>query len=145
MWHTTRETCINDCTYIFKAPIISNHCPLMLWHASSYLRTNLSPFSFTMPTLPARLQHAFFKMENSLFTPHLNELFNLWNNTVWQMSYWVCTAGRYRSTSILERFHAAFFNCHQFWCNDLHAWWDHLSENDYYPGPGVWEGHTVAW
>ena len=30
------------------------------------------------------------------------------------MNYWVCTAGRYRATSILGRVHAAFFNCHQF-------------------------------
>ena len=72
------------------------------------------PFSFTMPTLPATLQHAFFKMENSLFTPHLDELFNLWNNAVCQMNYWVCTAGRYGSTSILERVHKAFFNYYQF-------------------------------
>ena len=76
------------------------------------------PISFTMPTLPARLpatlQHAFFKMENSLFTPHLDDLFNLWNNTVCQMNYWVCAAGRYSSTSMLERFHKAFFDYYQF-------------------------------
>ena len=29
------------------------------------------------------------------------------------MNYWVCTAGRYRSTSILERVHKAFFNYYQ--------------------------------
>ena len=30
------------------------------------------------------------------------------------MNYWVHTAGRYRSTSILERVHKAFFNYYQF-------------------------------
>ena len=30
------------------------------------------------------------------------------------MNYWVCTAGRYRSTSILEKVHKAFFNYYQF-------------------------------
>ena len=30
------------------------------------------------------------------------------------MNYWVCRAGRYRSTSILERTHEAFINCVQF-------------------------------
>ena len=29
------------------------------------------------------------------------------------MNYWLCTAGRYRATSILGRVHAAFFNSHQ--------------------------------
>ena len=29
------------------------------------------------------------------------------------MNCWVCIAGRYRTTSILGRFHAVFFNCHQ--------------------------------
>ena len=66
-----------------------------------------------MPTLPATLQYEFFKMENSLFTRHLNELFNLWNNTACQMNYWVHTTGRYRSTSILEKVHKAFFNYYQ--------------------------------
>ena len=53
-------------------------------------------------------------MENSLFTPFLDELFNLWNNAVCQINYWVCPAGRYISTSILERVHQAFFNYYQF-------------------------------
>ena len=30
------------------------------------------------------------------------------------MNYWVCTAGRYRSTSILEKVQKAFFNYYQF-------------------------------
>ena len=30
------------------------------------------------------------------------------------MNYLVCTAGRFRTTSILGRVHAAFFNCYQF-------------------------------
>ena len=30
------------------------------------------------------------------------------------MNYWVCTAGRYRSTSILEKVHKAFFNDYLF-------------------------------
>ena len=30
------------------------------------------------------------------------------------MNYWVCTAGRYRSTSILQGVHKAFFNYYQF-------------------------------
>ena len=30
------------------------------------------------------------------------------------MNYWVCTAGRYRSASILERVYAAFVNYNQF-------------------------------
>ena len=45
MWHTTRKTYSNDCTYIFKAAIMSNHCPLMLWHLSSYLKTKIFPRS----------------------------------------------------------------------------------------------------
>ena len=53
-------------------------------------------------------------MENSVFTPYLDELFTLWNNVVYQMNYWVHAAGRYRSTSILERVHKAFFNYYQF-------------------------------
>ena len=53
-------------------------------------------------------------MENSLFTPGLDEFFKLWNNALYQMNYWVLTAGRYRSTSILERVHKAFFNYYQF-------------------------------
>ena len=56
----------------------------------------------------------FFKMENPLFTPHLGGLFNLWNNAVCQMNYLVSTAGRVRSTSILEKVHKAFFNYFQF-------------------------------
>ena len=53
-------------------------------------------------------------MENSSFTPHLDELFNLWNNAVCQMNYWVNTAGRYRSTFIFEKAHKAFINYYQF-------------------------------
>ena len=53
-------------------------------------------------------------MGNSLFTPNLDRLFILWNEAIHQMSYRVHTAGRHRATSILGRFHAAFFNCHQF-------------------------------
>ena len=53
-------------------------------------------------------------MENPLFTPGFNELFNLWNNAVCQMNYWVYTAGRYRLTSILEQVHEAFFSYCQF-------------------------------
>ena len=49
-----------------------------------------------------------------LFTPHLDKLFNLWNNTICQTNYWVHTAGRDRSPSILERVHKAFFNYYQF-------------------------------
>ena len=78
----------------------------------------IPPITFIMSTLPARLpatlQHTFFKMENFLFTPHLDELFNLWNNIVNQMNYWVHTAVGYRSTSIFERVHSAFFNYYQF-------------------------------
>ena len=55
-------------------------------------------------------------MENPLFTPHLDESFNLWNNAVCWMNYWVYAAGRYRSTSFLEKVHKAFFNYYQ-----LHA------------------------
>ena len=54
------------------------------------------------------------KMENPLFTPHLDELFNLWNNAVCHMNYWVHEAAWYRSTSIIERVHAVFFNYYQF-------------------------------
>ena len=53
-------------------------------------------------------------MENSLFTPCLDELFCLWKYTIHRMNYLVCTAGRYRVMSILGRVHAAFFNHHQF-------------------------------
>ena len=70
-----------------------------------------------MPTLPTRLTTTFttfFKMENPLFTSCLDELFNLWNNAVHQVSYWVSTAGRYRSTSILEKVHKTVFNYYQF-------------------------------
>ena len=65
-------------------------------------------------TVLITVHHAFFKMENSLFTPCLDELFNLWNNVVCQMNYWLCTAGRYILTSILEGVHKAFFNYYQF-------------------------------
>ena len=54
------------------------------------------------------------EMENSLFTPCLDRLFNLWNKAVHQMNYWVCTAGRYRATSFLGKVEAALFNCCQF-------------------------------
>ena len=117
MWRTARRKLVNDCTYIFKAPIMSNYCPLMLWHSSSYLKTTKSfPISFTMPTLPARLSVLItcnLQDENSLFIPCLDELFNLWNIAVCQMNYWVHAAGRYRPTSILERVHKAFFNYYQ--------------------------------
>ena len=97
---------------------MSNHSSLMLWHSSSYFRTKFPPITFTMLTLPARLpatlQHAFFKMENSFITPHFDELFNMWNNTACQMIYWPHAAGRYRSSYILERVHGAFFNYYQF-------------------------------
>ena len=53
-------------------------------------------------------------MENFSFTPVLDELFNVCNNTLHHTSYWVCTAGRYRAMFIFGRVHAAFFNCHQF-------------------------------
>ena len=90
----------------------------MLWHSSSYLmRKNLSPshLQHQLCLLGCLLlQHIFFKMGNSLFTPCLDELFNLLNNTVHRMNYWVYTLGRYRSTSILERIHKAFFGYYQF-------------------------------
>ena len=118
MQHTTRGTHINDCTYIYKAPRMSSHCPLMLWNFSSYLSTKYFPLSHLQCQLCLLdcllLQHTFFKMENCLFTLCLDELFNLWNNAVHWMNYWVCTAGRYRSTSILERVHKAFFNYYEF-------------------------------
>ena len=53
-------------------------------------------------------------MENSLFTPHLDKLFKLWNNALCQMNYWDHTAGRCRSTSILEGVHRAFISYYQF-------------------------------
>ena len=53
-------------------------------------------------------------MENSLFTHCLDELFNLWNNVVHQIHYWVHAARRYKSTSVLENVHKAFFNYYQF-------------------------------
>ena len=109
---------VNDCTFIFKTPIMSNDWPLTLWHLSSYLRTKCFPLSQLQCQLCLLdwllLQHTFFKMENSLFTPHLDKLFNLWNNAVHWMNYWVYTAGRSRYTSILEKVHKAFFNYYQF-------------------------------
>ena len=41
-WRTTKGTCINDCTYIFKAPILNNHWHLTLWHWPSYLKKRSS-------------------------------------------------------------------------------------------------------
>ena len=118
MWHITRRICVNGCTYIFKATKMNNHCHFMLWHSTSYLRTKFSPTSsFTMTTHPTILHTAFttfFKMENPVLIPYLDELFNLQNNAVCQMNYWVCTAGTYRSISILERVHWGFFNYYQF-------------------------------
>ena len=115
-WCTTKETWINDYTYIFKAPMMSKHWPLKLWDSSSYLKKTFPPLSPTMPTLTARSHCNILlrKIENFLFTPCLEELFSEWNNTVQPMRFWVHTAGRYRATSILGRVHAAFFNCHQF-------------------------------
>ena len=52
-------------------------------------------------------------MENSLSTPCQDRLVIKWNNTVYKMSYWVHTAGRYRATSILERVYSVFFGSHQ--------------------------------
>ena len=74
-------------------------------------------FSFTTPTLTAKLPAItthILQDGKSFFTPHLDELFNLWNNTVCKMNYWVCMAGRYRPTSIPEEVHKAFFNYYQF-------------------------------
>ena len=59
-------------------------------------------------------QHYFWKMKNSVFNPCLDELFSLLNNTMHQMHYLVCTAGRYRAMSIFGRVHTAFFNCCQY-------------------------------
>ena len=70
-----------------------------------------------MPTMPTSLPttfSTFFKIKNHLFTPCLDELFNLWNNAVCQMSYLVCTAGRHIPTYIFEKVHKAFFNYYQF-------------------------------
>ena len=53
-------------------------------------------------------------MENSLFTPDLDELFNLCNNAVFKMDYWVHAGGKYSSTSILKKVCKAFFNYYQF-------------------------------
>ena len=107
--------CINDCTYIFKAPMMINHCPLMLWYLSSNLRTK----SFPVLILQCQLclldyNMAFYsRMENSQSTLHLARLFLQWNTAVYRMNYWVCRAGRHRPMSVLERVHAAFFTSHQ--------------------------------
>ena len=116
MQHTTKGTCINDCTYIFKAPIMSNHWPLMPWHSSSYLKTNL--LHSHLQSLCWLLDHIttfFGKIENSLFAPCLDRLFNLWNNAVCRMNYWVHIAGKYRATSTLGKSSCSIlFNCYQF-------------------------------
>ena len=70
-----------------------------------------------MPTLPARLPTtftSFSKVENALFSLHLDELFNLWNNAGHPMNYWVHIPGTYRSTTLLEKVHKAFFSYYQF-------------------------------
>ena len=69
-----------------------------------------SPYSFTTPTLTARLPAitTFILQDGKSF------IFNMWNNPACQMNYWVCTTGTYRSTPILEKAHKAFFNYCQF-------------------------------
>ena len=77
--------------------------------------------------------------------PCLDELFNLWNNAVCQINYWVCAAGRYRSASILVKVHKAFFNYHQSHANSLHARWDYLSKSDDSSRLGIWKSFTITW
>ena len=78
---------------------------------------HLSPFSFKMPTLPAtlpaRLQHTFFKMENSQSIMCLDRLFLHSNTTVYRMNYWVHAARRHRATCVLGRVHAGFCTNYQ--------------------------------
>ena len=95
---------------------MSNHWHLILWHSSSYVKTKIFPTLTYIAYSDCQItsHHSFWKKENSLFTPCLDKLFSLWNNAVHWMNYQVCTAGRYRETSILSRVHAAFFNHHQF-------------------------------
>ena len=49
-------------------------------------------------------------MENSTFTSQLDRLFNILNNAVHHMNFWVCAMGMYRATEILSRVHTAFLN-----------------------------------
>ena len=87
-----------------------------MWHWSSYLKTKIFPTLTYNAYSDCQItsQYSFWKMENSVFTLHLDKLFSLRNNSVHQMNYWVHTGGRYRAMSIIGRVHAAFFNCHQF-------------------------------
>ena len=94
---------------------MSNHCPLMLWHSSSYLRTQISitliykgNSNYQMTT-----NMKIFRNGKFFLYPCLHRVVIQWNNAIYRMNYWVCTAGRYRATSILRRGHAAFFNNHQ--------------------------------
>ena len=54
------------------------------------------------------------KMKVSTFTLQQDRLFSIWNNAVHCTNLWVCAAGMYRATEILNRFHTAFFNYNYF-------------------------------
>ena len=50
---------------------------------------------------------------NKMEILYLDTLFIQWNNTVYRMNYWVCTAGIYMAMDVLGRVHTTFFTSHQ--------------------------------
>ena len=145
MWHTTKGTCINDCTYIFKAPILSNHWPLTLWHSSSYLKIvptlTYNPYS----DCQIRLQHSFWKMENSVFTLFLDKLFSLWNNALHWMNYWGLHSWKIQSNIYPWESSCSILQLPPVWYNGLHVRWDCLSKTEDFPSLEIWKSYALSW
>ena len=99
---------------LLQSPHNEQSWPLTLWHSSSYLRTEISITLIYNANSDCQITtHMIIFGNGKFFTPHLDRFFIQWNNAVYQINYWVNTAGRYRATSILGRVHAAFFNSHE--------------------------------
>ena len=118
MQHTTKGTHLKglhlhlQSTHNEQSLVLNAVALIFLYKTKLFPTVSYNAYSDCQITM----QHSFWKkkMKNSFFTPCLDRLYNLWNNTVHGMNYWVHKAGRYRVTSILGRVYAAFLNCYQF-------------------------------
>ena len=125
MYPTTQKTCTNAHSYQQNIHQVIHHEQLIKFNTVALIflfkdlcvSHSIIQHLFCLPDHTLLLHHTakfIRKVENSRFTSHLDRLFSLWSYVIYQMYYWVCTAGTHRSMSILGTVHTAFFNPHQF-------------------------------
>ena len=147
MQQTTKGICINDCIYILKAPIMSNHWHLTLWHSPSYLKKKIIPTltNNAYSNCQITLQHSFVDNGKFCIYPAPRQIIQPleWHctpNTLLDPHSWTIQSNIYSwqsSCSVLQ--------LPPIWCNDLHAGWNCLGKDDHCPRLGIWKSYVLSW